>query len=106
MENLLKLCLFLLCLETALSVQCALCRTYKNGECLNGNGTCTTRPGETCMIRRILYASESHNLKSAELRCTDVCKFEVIFYEGLITHTYCCNSEDFCNDINLPIIMD
>ncbi|XP_040586131.1 acrosomal protein SP-10-like [Mesocricetus auratus] len=105
MENLLKLCLFLLCLETTLSVQCVLCPTYKNGECVDGNQTCTTKPGETCMIRRIWSSYESYQLLSAELTCTDVCNFDETFYKGLTTHTYCCDSEDFCNDINLPIVM-
>ncbi|XP_051052859.1 acrosomal protein SP-10 [Phodopus roborovskii] len=105
MENLLKLCLFLLCFETALTVQCVLCPSYKDGECVDGNRTCTTKPGETCMIRRTWYTYESYELKSAELRCTDVCKFDEKFSEGLTIHTYCCNFEDFCNAIDLPIVM-
>ncbi|XP_040586115.1 acrosomal protein SP-10-like [Mesocricetus auratus] len=103
MENLLKLCLFLLCLETALSVQCVLCRTYTNGECLNGNDTCITRPDERCMFRRIVYASESYTMETAEMGCTPYCTNDTIF-DRLKLFTYCCNSEDFCNGINLPII--
>ncbi|EGW09684.1 acrosomal protein SP-10 [Cricetulus griseus] len=105
MENLLKLCLFLLCFETALSVKCVLCPSYKNGKCVDGNRTCTTKPGETCMIRRTWSENESNKLQSAESRCMDDCKFDEIFSEGLTIHTYCCDYEDFCNSISLPIVM-
>uniref|UniRef100_A0A8C2MJ84 Prostate and testis expressed 6 n=1 Tax=Cricetulus griseus TaxID=10029 RepID=A0A8C2MJ84_CRIGR len=107
MENLLKLCLFLLCFETGkYCLQfCVLCPFYKNGKCVGGNRTCTTKPGETCMIRRTWSVYVGYKLQSAELRCTAVCKYDEKYSEILATHTYCCDNEDFCNDINIPMMV-
>ncbi|CAH6860417.1 LOC101824225 [Phodopus roborovskii] len=105
MENLLKLCLFLLCFETALTVQCILCKSYKNRECVDGIQTCTTQPDEMCMIRRTWYAFEIENLQSAESGCMKSCKLDEETSGDLTIHTHCCIDEDFCNDINLPIAM-
>ncbi|OBS58993.1 hypothetical protein A6R68_09883, partial [Neotoma lepida] len=103
MENLLKLCLILLYFENALTLQCVLCLSYKNGECVNGNQTCTTQPGEVCMIRRTWNSFEYDKLKSAELRCTESCKFDETTSGSETILTYCCNYEDFCNSIDLPM---
>nr|BAE23069.1 unnamed protein product [Mus musculus] len=59
MKNFLRLCLFLLCFETGFPLQCVQCQSYKNGECATKKETCTTKPGETCMIRRTWYANET-----------------------------------------------
>ncbi|XP_021063636.1 acrosomal protein SP-10-like [Mus pahari] len=105
MENLLRLCLFLLCFETAFPLQCVQCQSYKNGKCATNKETCTTKPGEVCMIRRTWYSGEIDNLQDAETKCTNSCKFKEKTSGYLTTHTYCCSHEDFCNDINLPIAM-
>ncbi|XP_041512769.1 protein PIP-1-like [Microtus oregoni] len=105
MENLLKLCLFLLCFETALTLQCVLCKSYKNRKCVDGNQTCTAQPNEVCIIRRTWYASDYENLQSAESGCNESCELHEEFSDDLTIHTQCCNDEDFCNDINSPIMM-
>ncbi|XP_038177257.1 prostate and testis expressed protein 3-like [Arvicola amphibius] len=105
MENLLKLCLFLLCFETTFTIKCVLCPSYKNEECVDGIQTCTTQPGETCMIRRTWHSGNHNKLESAEMRCTKFCKFNEKYSGGLTIHTSCCSSEDFCNDIDLPMVM-
>ncbi|EDL83260.1 rCG22807 [Rattus norvegicus] len=105
MENLLKLCLFLLCFETGFPVQCVKCNSYKNGKCAGSQQTCTTRAGEMCMIRRTWYASEINKLLHAETTCMGSCKIEEKTSGYLTIHTYCCDFTDFCNDIGFPIVM-
>ncbi|XP_055457220.1 acrosomal protein SP-10-like [Psammomys obesus] len=105
MENLLKLCLFLLCFETAFTVQCILCPNYKDGECVHGVRTCTTQPGEACMIRRSWGEGGIRNLLSAESGCMKSCKLDEKISGTLTVHTYCCDYEDFCNDIKYPIML-
>ncbi|XP_036031646.1 acrosomal protein SP-10-like [Onychomys torridus] len=105
METLLKLCLCILCFETAFTLQCVLCPSYKNGECVNGSQTCFAQPGETCMIRRIWNSIGYNKLKSVELRCAEFCEFDEKSSGGETIHTYCCNYDDFCNSIDLPIVM-
>ncbi|XP_052044142.1 acrosomal protein SP-10-like [Apodemus sylvaticus] len=105
MENLLKLCLFLLCCETGFALQCVKCPSYKKGNCVQKSEICNTQHGEMCMIRRTWYATEIHNLQDAETKCMNSCKSEEKTSGYLTIHTYCCNNEDFCNAIDLPIIM-
>ncbi|CAO2635566.1 hypothetical protein LEMLEM_LOCUS23168 [Lemmus lemmus] len=80
MENLLKLCLFLLCFETGFILALKI-------------------------ISFSLSSSTDNKLESAEMRCTKFCKFNEKYSGGLTIHTFCCDSEDFCNDIDLPMVM-
>nr|XP_048314742.1 acrosomal protein SP-10-like [Myodes glareolus] len=105
MQNLLKLCLFLLCFETALTLQCVLCKSYKNRKCVDGNQTCTAQPDEVCFIRRTWYSSDYENLQSVESGCSKPCDLDEKFSGGLTIHMQCCRHDDFCNDINIPLMM-
>ncbi|XP_032765256.1 uncharacterized protein LOC116906608 [Rattus rattus] len=105
MENLLKLCLFLLCFETGFPVQCVKCSSYKYGKCTGTQETCNTRAGEKCMIRRTWYTSEINRVRSAETNCMESCKIEEKTSGHLTVYTYCCDYIDFCNDLGIPIIM-
>lgn len=53
----------------------------------------------------LLPSSGDENLQSAESGCNELCKLNEEFSDGLTIHTQCCNDEDFCNDINSPIMM-
>ncbi|XP_031201527.1 prostate and testis expressed protein 4-like [Mastomys coucha] len=105
MENLLKLCLFLLCFETGFALQCVKCQSYKNGNCVPNKETCTAQSGETCLIRRTWYSTEIQNLQNVEAYCSNSCKNEETTSGYITRHTYCCNFADFCNDVSLPIVM-
>ncbi|XP_076780583.1 prostate and testis expressed protein 3-like [Arvicanthis niloticus] len=104
MGNILKLCVFLLCFETGFTLQCAKCQLYRNGACIGNRETCTAQGGEMCMIRRV-WATHIENMQGAETKCMDSCKTEEKNFENLTIYTYCCNNADFCNDVNLPIVM-
>ena len=53
----------------------------------------------------LLPSSGDENLQSAESGCNESCELDEEFSDGLTIHTQCCNDEDFCNDINSPIMM-
>lgn len=63
---------------TGFPLQCVQCQSYKNGECATKKETCTTKPGETCMIRRTWYANESKYL---------FCALETIYFSFRIPST-------------------
>lgn len=50
-------------------------------------------------------SSTDDKLKSAELRCTEFCQFGEKNSGDETIHTYCCSYDDFCNSIDLPIVM-
>uniref|UniRef100_A0A8D2DD95 UPAR/Ly6 domain-containing protein n=1 Tax=Sciurus vulgaris TaxID=55149 RepID=A0A8D2DD95_SCIVU len=104
MENLMKLCLFLLAIEIAVALQCIQCRGYHNKICEHKVETCTAGEGETCMIRRIwTWPYNMDNPETAETNCLKDCKNsedDGSHYSELI---FCCTWHDFCNDIRIPI---
>ncbi|KAG3286904.1 hypothetical protein H1C71_010460 [Ictidomys tridecemlineatus] len=101
MENLLKLCLFLLCMEIATTLECRECVHYTNNICDVSVTSCTAGEGEFCMTRSVWSLPNPASVpESAESMCVKDCQpnEEVTETQKLVTN--CCNDRDFCNDIN------
>uniref|UniRef100_A0A8C6EMR6 UPAR/Ly6 domain-containing protein n=1 Tax=Marmota marmota marmota TaxID=9994 RepID=A0A8C6EMR6_MARMA len=99
-ENLLKLCLFLLCMEIAVALECLQCSGYKNGICEHKIKQCIAKKGESCMITRLW--TWPHN-EMAKTDCLKDCKDSEDDHGYHSVLIYCCTWHDFCNDICVPI---
>ncbi|KAL6030288.1 hypothetical protein STEG23_036186, partial [Scotinomys teguina] len=104
MENLPKLCLFILSFETALALQCKECSSYSHKKCKYGMKACTANYSESCMITRIWTLPGSANDPTDGYSgCQKNCKISDYDYGDYSVLTTCCDAYDFCNDIHVPI---
>nr|XP_008257862.1 uncharacterized protein LOC103348989 [Oryctolagus cuniculus] len=105
METLLKLGLSLLCIEIALALRCRQCRGYTNMNCHHRMETCFPSDGESCMIRRVFSSDGENKLQSAESKCVKDCQSKEDISDFQTVVTTCCSGFDFCNDIDVPIML-
>lgn len=61
-------------------------------------------PGSQNYFFLFLSSADDH-LLSEESRCMKFCEFEEKISGGLMVHKYCCDYENFCNDVDLPITL-
>uniref|UniRef100_A0A8C0ZR68 UPAR/Ly6 domain-containing protein n=1 Tax=Castor canadensis TaxID=51338 RepID=A0A8C0ZR68_CASCN len=106
MENLLKLGLFVLCIKIALALQCIQCHSYKNLVCEHKLETCTAGVNESCMIRRAWTSRHQlYDPDSVESKCTKDCRYTENIHDDAGELIFCCTYMDFCNDINIPVMV-
>uniref|UniRef100_A0A8C6W5N2 Prostate and testis expressed 7 n=1 Tax=Nannospalax galili TaxID=1026970 RepID=A0A8C6W5N2_NANGA len=105
MGNLLKLGLFLLlCMKIALALKCRECRSYTHKKCNYIMRTCIAEAGEYCMTTRFWTPPYTVNEpKDALSMCMKNCIEDDYQYGIDIALITCCDSHDFCNDVNIPI---
>nr|XP_040142744.1 prostate and testis expressed protein 2-like [Ictidomys tridecemlineatus] len=106
MENLLKLCLFLFCMEIAVALECLQCSGYKNGKCEHEVKQCIAKTGESCMITRLwTWPHNESDPLFAESKCMKDCQEENEYTPRGRILTICCDYYDFCNEFRWPVPM-
>uniref|UniRef100_A0A8C4KVX1 Uncharacterized protein n=1 Tax=Equus asinus TaxID=9793 RepID=A0A8C4KVX1_EQUAS len=78
------------CFSTAPVTLCKVCKIFKKGKCLEGDGNCTVEQGPGCRTNGWRY-------NHTQLDCSDQCKAWKLFYGDWKVSSFCCKGQDFCN---------
>ncbi|KAF6081859.1 hypothetical protein HJG60_008864 [Phyllostomus discolor] len=106
MDKLLLLLLLLLGVFPAVFFQgvapttlCMVCKVFKKGKCLEGQGNCTAEQGPGCRTRDLFFfhIRDAWRYNHTQLDCSDECKAWRLFRGNLKVSSFCCQGQDFCN---------
>ncbi|XP_048196703.1 prostate and testis expressed protein 4 [Perognathus longimembris pacificus] len=81
------------------ALRCIVCKSFKKGRCLRGNGNCTVGSGLECRTSSVFILTGRGEWMHTytELDCYSECIPKHTFYSGLKILTSCCKNRNFCN---------
>ncbi|XP_008069607.1 acrosomal protein SP-10 isoform X2 [Carlito syrichta] len=78
-------------------LNCHTCAYMNNqGQCLRGEGICTTQKSQQCMLKKIF---EGGKLQFMVQGCENMCPSMNLFSHGTRMQIICCRNQSFCNKI-------
>ncbi|XP_062054439.1 acrosomal protein SP-10-like isoform X2 [Lepus europaeus] len=78
-------------------VDCHTCSFMTDeGECLHGEGVCTTQNSQQCMLKKIF---EGGNLQLMVQGCENFCSSVNLYSRGIRMQITCCRNQSFCNKV-------